>query len=104
MKVNPMGRGPVDGIADIQALAVAAITAMHESDLSAEAQLIHARVLSRSPEQLLEKTTVGTQTVWTFKPLVELLMHEIRYIATAPELSVSERRERIRSTLDLAGF
>jgi hypothetical protein len=104
MKANPMGRGPVAGIADIQALAVAAITAMHESDLSAEAQLIHTRVLSRTPEQLLEQNTAGAQTVWTFKPLVELLMHEVRYIATAPQLSAQERRDRIRWTLDLAGF
>ena len=104
LRIDPAGRGPVTGIADIQALAVAAITAMEQSDLSAEAQLIHTRVLSRPPEQLVEQVRVGTQTVWAFKPIVELLMHELRYIATAPELSPTERRERIRWTLDLAGF
>ena len=77
---------------------------MEESDLSVEAQLIHTRVLSRAPEQLLEQVIVGTQTVWMFKPMVELLMHELRYIATAPDLSPAEQRERIRWTLDLAGF
>lgn len=104
MKVNPKGRGPVAGIAEIQALAVAAITAMEEADLSAEAQLIYTRVLSRPPEQLLEPVSVGARMVWMFKPIVELLMHELRYIAAAPELSYEERRERIRWTLDLAGF
>ena len=104
MKVNPAGRGPIAGIADIQALAVAAVTALEESELSAEAQLIHTRVLSRAPEQLLEQVSVGTQTVWMFKPIVELLLHELRYIATASDLSHEQRRERIRWTLDLAGF
>ena len=104
MNANPSGGGPVAGIGDIQALAVAAITALEQSDLVAEVLLIHERVLSRSPEQLLEQVTVGTQTVWTFTPMVELLMHELRYIATTGELSYKERREQIRWTLDIAGF
>lgn len=104
MNANPAGRGPVAGIGDVQALAVAAITALEESDLAAEAQLIHERVLSRLPTEVLDQVTVGAQTVWTFTPMVELLMHELRFIATAPDLSHQERRERVRWTLDVAGF
>ena len=104
MNANPTGRGPVAGIANIQALAVAAITELHESDLTAETGLLHTRALSCSPEQLLEQMNVGTQTIWKFKPFVELLMHELRYIATAPALSIEQRRERIHWTLDAAGF
>ena len=88
----------------MQLLAVAAITALQEADLAAEAQLIHTRVLARAPEQLLEPANRGTQSAWTFKPFVELLMLELRSIATAPQLSLSERRERTRWTLDMAGF
>jgi hypothetical protein len=104
MSAYPAGRGPVAGIEDMQALAVAAITALQESDLAAEVQLIHTRVLSRPPEQLLEPAHLGTQTSWMFKPFVELLMLELRAIATAPDLSLEERRERTRWTLDVAGF
>ena len=104
MNANPTGRGPVAGIADMQALAVAAITALQASDLAVEAELIHTRVLSRPPEQLLEQVTVGTQRVWMFKPMLELLMHELRYTATAPDMTREERRERIHWTLDAAGF
>jgi hypothetical protein len=104
MNANPAGRGPVAGIAEIQALAVAAITALEASDLTAEVQLVHSRVLSRPPEQLLEPATVGPQTVWQFTPIVELLMHELRYLATAPGLSPEERREQILWTLNVAGF
>ena len=102
MSANPTG--PVGGIAEIQALAVAAVTELEESGLAAEAELIHERVLSRSPEHLLEPMTVDAQTVWTFKPFVELLMHELRDIAIAPGLALEDRRERIRWTLDAAGF
>ena len=47
---------------------------MEQSNLKAEVQLVHDRVLSRPPEQVLEQATVGSQTVWTFTPIVELLM------------------------------
>jgi hypothetical protein len=104
MQRKPTGRKPVAGIADIQALAVAAVTALEECDLADEAQLIHARVLSRPPEQLIEQVTTGGRTVWTFTPMVELLMHELRYLATSRDFSQEERRERIRWTVDAAGF
>ena len=92
------------GIEDIQALAVSAITALEESNLIAEAQAIHTRVLSRSPEELLDQVSIGEHKVWTFKPFVELLMHELRDIATTTQFSEAERRERVRWTFDIAGF
>ena len=104
MGTNPGRRGPVAGIADIQALAVSAITAMEQANLKAEVQLVHERVLSRPPEQLLEQSTAGAQTVWTFTPIVELLMLELQHLAKVPGLSAEERRERVRWTLDMAGF
>lgn len=99
-----MGHRTIGGITDLQALAVAAIAALEEADLTAEAQLIHARVLSRAPQQLLEQVSVNRQTVWMFTPMVELLMHELRDVATTPGLSREQKRERIRWTLDAAGF
>lgn len=99
------GRGrSVAGIADIQALTVTAITALDASGLRDEIKAVHMRLLSRPPEQLLEQVVEGTKTVWTFTPIVELLMHELAHIATAPDLSIEERRERVRWTLDVAGF
>jgi len=104
MGANPRARGPVAGIADIQALAVSAITALEQSELKAEVQLVHDRVLSRPPEQLLEQSTAGAQTIWTFTPIVELLMLELQHLAKASGLSAEERRERVRWTLEIAGF
>lgn len=102
--MHPTGGRPIAGIADIQALAVAAITALEECDLAAEAQLIHTRVLSRAPGVVVEPIDDGAQTRWTFTPMVELLMYELCAIATAPQLSLEERRARVRWTLDVAGF
>ena len=104
MNVNPSGRPPEVGIEDIQALAVSTVTALQESNLAAEAEMIHTRVLSRSPEELLEQVESGAQKVWTFKPFVELLMHELRYVATAPHFTPRERSERVLWALDMAGF
>src|SRR5262245_36256718 len=104
MHAYPAGRRPAAGIAAVQALAVAAITALEDADLAAEVEAIHSRVLSRTPEQLLEQVTVDGQIVWAFTPIVELLMHELRHLASAPELSRTERCERIRWTLDVCGF
>lgn len=99
------GRGkPEAGLADMQSLAVAAITALQAGNLGDEAERLHARVLTRAPEALLDRVVVGDQSVWTFKPMVELLLHELRHIATAPNLSLNARRERIHWTLEVAGF
>lgn len=104
MNAHPTGRRPIAGLADIQALAVATVTALEESDLAAEAQLIHTRVLSRAPGVVVEPVQEGAQTTWRFTPMVELLMHELRFVAIAPQLSLEERRARIRWALDVAGF
>lgn len=97
-------RPPVTGIADIQALAVATFTALEEAGLAPEAQLVRARVLSRPPEQVLEQITLGAQTVWAFTPFVELLLRELHDVATADDESLETRRQRIASTLEMAGF
>lgn len=88
----------------MQALAASAITALQHANLVDEAQYVHAHVLARAPEELLERTVVGEQTIWTFKPMVELLLHELRYIATAPDMSLAVRREQARWAIEVAGF
>lgn len=104
MQFNSAGGGSKDGIADMQALASSAIAALQEANLHEEAHYVHARVLAQAPEALLERTVAGLQTVWTFKPMVELLLHELRYLSTAPKLTRNQRRERIRWTIETAGF
>ena len=88
----------------MQALAASAITALQHCDLLEEAKYVHSQVLARAPEALLERAVVGERTVWTFKPMVELVLHELRYIAITRDLSPEARRERVRWTLDVAGF
>jgi hypothetical protein len=101
---NPAGGGPTSGVADMQALAASAITALQRSDLLEEAQRVHSRVLTRAPEELLDRVQVGDLHVWTFKPMVELLLHEVRYLATASDLSLEERRAQVHWTLEACGF
>lgn len=94
----------MDGIADIQALTVMAITALDTSGLRDEIRAVHARLLSQPPEQLLDQVVDGTRTVWTLNPMVELLLRELACLGTTPDVSMEERRERVGWTLDVAGF
>lgn len=104
MSTQPERGRVVAGIAAIQALTVMAIAALDASDLRDEMTSVRTRLLSRPPEQLLDQVVEGANVVWTFKPVVELLMRELAHLATAPDLSIEERRERVRWTLDVAGF
>jgi hypothetical protein len=88
----------------MQALAASAISALQHADLFEEAQYVHAQVLSRAPAALLERAVIGEHTVWTFKPMVELVLHEIKHVATAPDLPTDARREQIRWAIEVAGF
>jgi hypothetical protein len=104
MHFNSAGRGGPAGIADMQALAASAIAALQHANLLEEAQYIHAQVLTRAPEDLLERTVIAERAVWTFKPMVELLLYELRYLATAADLPIDVRRDQIRWTIEVAGF
>jgi hypothetical protein len=104
MHFHSAGRGPKAGITDMQALAASTITALQHANLVEEAQYVHAHVLARAPEELLERAAVGGQTIWTFKPMVELLLHELRNIATASGVPLSVRREQARWAIEAAGF
>jgi len=90
---------------EMQALAAAAVSALGNAHLHEEAQYLHANVLGRSPEVLVEAVEFGPDlSKWGFKPIVELLLHEIVHLAAASELSTEARRAQIRWALEVSGF
>jgi hypothetical protein len=95
----------IAGMRQMHTLAAAAVAALETANLVEEAHQLHSRVLSRSPEALVEVLMVAEGVCrWDFKPIVELLLHEIRDAATASDLSIDERRTRIRWALEVSGF
>ena len=95
----------IHGMDEMQSLAVAAIAALEQGELREEAQYLHSKVLGRTPEAVVDTFVVGENTFrWTFKPMVELLLHDLCDVALLPDLSRDARRERVRWALEAAGF
>lgn len=95
----------IAGMRQMHSLAAAAAAALETANLVEEAHQLHARVLTRSPEALVEVVMLAENFYrWDFKPIVELLLLEIRDAATAKDLSIDERRTRIRWALEMSGF
>lgn len=105
MRGNSTDGGHIHGMEEMQSLALAAISALEEGNLREEAQYLHSTILARSPESLVDTSVVGENAFrWTFKPMVELLLHELREVALLPDLPLDTRRERARWAIEIAGF
>jgi hypothetical protein len=85
-------------------LAVSAFDALDERDLTELMDQLHARVLARPSEELLDVELVGTVWEWRFKPFVELLFRHIVDVASDSELSTAERQREIIWAVEMVGF
>jgi hypothetical protein len=95
----------ITGREEMAALAAGAILALREAALEDELGLLETRVFGRSPECLFESLQVGADSwFWTFKPMVELLLHHVRDVASAGARSIDERRREIRWAIEASGF
>ena len=98
-----MGRVPVRGKAEIKALADQVFSAMQNAELTDELAHLHERVFSLDPEALFDTTLSVNESVWTLKPMVELLLLHVRDVAISTR-PAKDRREEIRWVIGAAGF
>ena len=98
-----MGRVPVRGKAEIKALAYQVFSAMKNAELTDELAQLHERVFSLDPEALFDTTLSVNESVWTLKPMVELLLLHVRDVAISTR-PAKDRREEIRWVIGAAGF
>jgi hypothetical protein len=61
------------------------------------------RVLSRAPATLFDPAAEGQETP-SFKPMVELLLHELAALSADDTLPVADRHARAIEAMELAGF
>jgi hypothetical protein len=109
---------PFNGRREMQELALMAQDALEKGGLRDEVHMLRERVLERPAADLLERLDTddggGGSTDanaangaggerWQMKPVVELLLREIRAVALHPR-PISERRHDIKWLLDTAGF
>jgi hypothetical protein len=77
------------------------------SALESESEIVHAlreRVFARDPDELLDSVVSNGVCVWSFKPMVELLLRELLYLAREDRIPADERRQDMAAAIVLAGF
>src|SRR5262245_24391715 len=93
----------VRGKAEIRALADQVFSALQEGDLPDELQLLHELVFSCEPEVLFDTRLDNDESVWTFKPMVELLLLHVHRVAVS-SIPARDRQNEIRWAITTAGF
>jgi hypothetical protein len=103
---------PFNGRREMQELALMAQDALEKGGLREEVTLLRERVLERPPTDLMDRLTSddggggsgadGAER-WQMKPVVELLLREIRAVALHAR-PLQERRHDIKWLLETAGF
>lgn len=115
---------PFNGRREMQELALMAQDALEKGGLREEVTLLRERVLERPADDLMDRLTnddggggnVASNGAsgdgasgnvagerWQMKPIVELLLREIRAVALHPR-PIQERRHDIKWLLETAGF
>lgn len=112
---------PFNGRREMQELALMAQDALEKGGLREEVTLLRERVLERPAADLMDRLTSddggggngasGSEAGgngasgerWQMKPIVELLLREIRAVALHPR-PIQERRHDIKWLLETAGF
>ena len=95
---------PMHGAAEMRELALSVLAALERADLADVARTLHDRMFGCDVHALLESYEENSVVRWRFKPMAELLLRELKQLASAPHLPIAERRRRIEWTFDMAGF
>ena len=93
----------VRGKEEIRALTAQVFSAMQEAEMTRELSLLHARVFSLDAEALFDTTLIANESLWTLKPMIELLLLHVRDIATSTK-SAEDRHAEICWAIEAAGF
>jgi hypothetical protein len=93
----------VRGKAEIKALTDQVFSAMQGAELTHELALLHERIFSLDPDALFDTALIANESVWTLKPMVELLFLHVRDLAISSR-PAKDRQEEIRWAIAAAGF
>jgi hypothetical protein len=93
------------GRREMRNLAMSAVSALEQGGLRDLLDDLQHRVFDRDSEQLCDTERVDEGIVlFTYKPMVELLLREITDVMRSRDLSRDEQRTRVTWALDVAGF
>lgn len=84
---------------------MSAVSALEQGGLRDLLDDLQHRVFDRDSEHLCDTERVDEGIVlFTYKPMVELLLREITDVMRSRDLSRDEQRTRVTWALDVAGF
>jgi hypothetical protein len=93
-----------EGQQQIQTLAFATLYSLERSGLNDVVDELKRRVLDRSWDEVCDivETEPDCRQI-SYKPIIELLLYEIKHLARAPHVTDEDRRARIGWAMTLAG-
>jgi hypothetical protein len=92
------------GQQQIQTLAFATVHALERAGLRDNVEELKRRVLDRQWEEVCDVVQVdGDNWQISYKPIIELLLYEIKHLARAPHVTAGDRRLRIEWAMTMAG-
>ena len=94
----------IRGRQEMQDLLRKTFSALDDERLVDVVQALRERVFAREPDDLLDTAIVNGVYECSFKPMVELLLRELLYLATTEALPFDERRQDMIAVMALAGF
>jgi hypothetical protein len=104
-RFQPTSPVRVLGREELEALAGSVIRALQRAGLADVTAELRRRVLDRAADEVCESVKTSEAVFHlTYKPMIELLLYEVRDVARMPHLSTSHRRERIIWALSMAGL
>jgi hypothetical protein len=102
---EPFSPVRVVGHEEMQALAISVVGSLEKAGLTDMVTELRRRVLDLNPEALSQSVAAGHDLFHlSYKPIVELLLFEVRDVARMPHLSSDHRRERITWAITMAGL
>jgi len=102
-KRQTLSAAHINGGVEMRRLALAALEALEQAELNDTARFLQERLFTRDPASLVERDEQNTAS-WRFKPMAELLLLELTYIATAADMTPEQRRTRIDWTIEMSGL
>jgi hypothetical protein len=104
-RFQPTSPVRVIGREEIRALALSVAASLEQAGLTDMLAEVKRRVLDRAPEEVCDAVEASRAVYHlSFKPIVELLLYEVRDVARMPHLSAEHRRERITWAITMAGL
>jgi hypothetical protein len=93
-----------EGRQQVQTLAFATLHALERAGLQDVVDEVKRRVVDRTWEDTCDFVqTDGDSCQVSYKPMIELLLHEIKHAARAPHVTDDDRRVRIEWAMTMAG-